>query len=126
MKSMITVGLVSLICLNILSYIFALNPIYHFILSTGSILLSLISIYIPISYEFKFSKEDWNNNDSGMSIYISSKAHKMGNKITCELYEMNQEYGYQQVLADVFIENGNILIKVGQNGSFDGKAIIRA
>ena len=99
--------------------------IYGVIISVASMVLSMVALFIPISKEIEFKETDWEDNGDGAIMIITESMHKLGKKVTCELYELHPRYGYQMVLCDVYINSGNITLEVGKNCEFDGKIVVR-
>lgn len=58
-------------------------------------------------------------------IYIPSSIHKLGKNLTCQVYEFNKDYGYEMIIVDICVDNGNVAILAGKGARFKGKAVIQ-
>ena len=126
MRKNLTLAFILISILPIIEYSCAFNELWSLLIGELSILLAILSLYIPTSYEYKFDESCWNTDGNEMKIILSSKKHKQGKKITCELYEHNSRYGYQQCLADIYVKDGDITICVPLGGSFAGKLVVNS
>ena len=99
--------------------------LFSYLFTTLSILLSILSIWIPTTKEICFKAEDWVCDGEQLKLTISYSRHKLEKIITCELFEECPLYGYQQIFGDVFIKSGNITLFVGKGNEFNGKVVIK-
>jgi len=88
---------------------------------------SIISLYIPNYYIFKFRKSDWIIEEDGLSkkIQISSKEHGLGKSPKAELFFKTSNGNYQSILTTPQVDSkGNITITI-QCQEQEGKVVIK-
>ncbi len=84
---------------------------------------SIISIYIPKSYTYKFDISSWINADRrSFQLIILSKTHGLGKATSVQTFMLN-ENSYEEVdISHKQDEQGNVIIE--SNSKFIGKVII--
>lgn len=125
MRRNLTIAFVVILVIPLMGIIKPFDETVNFIISEISVLLAILSLYIPISYTYQFEETNWENIGEEMKLSIPRKKHRQGKVVTCELYEFHSQFGYKQCMADIFINEGNVSIIVGKGSSFKGKAIVR-
>lgn len=124
MKIKLTISLVILLVGSTILSLIIKDEWYCIIASAVSIVLSIFSIWIPTTKEIFFKADNWYDDGANSKLTISRSQHKLGKRISCELYEGNLSNGFEQVYATVSIHSGNITITTGKGGGFEGKALI--
>lgn len=90
-------------------------------------IVSILSLYIPNDYIFKFEKSDWIIEEDGLSkkIQISSKKHGLGKSPKAELFFKTSNGDYQSILTTPQVDSkGNITITI-QCQEQEGKVVIK-
>ena len=125
MKVAITIFNSILLLVGVIGSMIIKDDLLSIIVSALSIFLSILSIWIPTTKEVCFKTEDWVCDGERSKLAISYSRHKLAKIITCELFEENPLYGYQQVYCDIYINRGNITLFVGKGAEFEGKVVIK-
>lgn len=100
--------------------------ILAFICAAFGTMASVLSLFIPNHYIFKFRKDDWVvGEDGNKKIVIGSRKHGLGKSPKAELFFKDDNGNYQSVLTTPQVDNdGNITITV-QCGLCEGKVVIK-
>ena len=125
-KQIITYALIILCIINIIIRLLPVNKFFNILILIISTLLTILSLYIPNSFEFYFSEDDWEDNGDCMKIRIPLSTHKLGKKVTCQLFEFNENSGYEMILVNICVDNGDVVLIAGKGARFKGKAVIQA
>lgn len=125
MKIKLTIALIILLVGSTILSILTNETWYGITASAISIFLSICSIWIPTTKEVFFKVQDWEVNETCSKLIICETQHKLGNKITCEIFESHQLYGYEQVYGNVYTNSGNITIVIGKGCEFNGKVLVK-
>lgn len=85
---------------------------------------SIVSVFIPSSYSFKFSKADWKAAETSYELVISMQQHGMGRTTNVDVFQNLNDY-YEFVLVGISFDiKGNV--KLSAIEPFDGKVIMSA
>lgn len=126
MRKKITYALILLCAINIFIFFVPIHHVISLIVTIISILLAIAALYVPVTFEYSFEENDWEDQGDCMILKIPSSIHKLGRKVSCQLYQFNKDFGYEMVLANIYLDNGNVTIAAGKNARFTGKVVIQA
>ena len=85
---------------------------------------SIISMFIPTSYTFKFSHSDWQTNvvSSDFSVFVEAKKHGIGRSPQVQTFIKKDKIYEEMGVLSHHDEKGNITISA--NSTFIGKSVI--
>lgn len=98
--------------------------IISLITSILSTIGSIISMFIPSTYTYNFTCNDWESTpDNSYNLFIPATKHELGKTPQVTVFKLNEDGSYEEVINSITCAHGNITIN--SNLQINGKVIVK-